>query len=204
MSGRLSWKAISLSLILLLCYGSTRAQDSSSSSQDKKRPTSGAPDYEAVNSGSSQDIPSSDNEVKTPVPIPPELEVRPISSSYPLPTYETLLRWGPVYVRSLELMQNYSKFSNVTSGAQNIFDQNSFNATVLSTDIVYDRLIKHSRLAVEYAPNVQFVNGQVSSNFMNQTVSLNWVEPLSPRWTLGLSDNLRYYSVRNLYGYYTS
>jgi len=99
-------------------------------------------------------------------------------------------------------MQNYSKFSNATSGAGSIFDQNSFNATVLSTEIVYDRLIDNSRLVVEYAPNVQVVNGQVSSNFVNQTVSLNWVRPLSPRWTLGLSDNFRYYSVRNLYGYY--
>jgi len=99
-------------------------------------------------------------------------------------------------------MHNYSKISNVTSGAQNIFDQNSFNATVLSTDIVYDRLIKRSRLVVEYAPNVQLVNGQVSSNFMNQTISLSWVQPLSPRWTLGLFDDFRYFSVRNLYSYY--
>ncbi len=202
MSVRLSWKAISVSLILLLSYEPARAQDRSSSPQDEKRPTSGVPDYTAVDSGSSQDIPSSGIEVKTPISIPPELEVRPLGSSYPLPTYETLLRWGPVYVRSLELMQNYSKFSNATSGAGSIFDQNSFNATVLSTEIVYDRLIDNSRLVVEYAPNVQVVNGQVSSNFVNQTVSLNWVRPLSPRWTLGLSDNFRYYSVRNLYGYY--
>src|SRR6266478_2503893 len=109
-SVRLSWKAISVSLILLLSYEPARAQDRSSSPQDEKRPTSGVPDYTAVDSGSSQDIPSSGIEVKTPISIPPELEVRPLGSSYPLPpTYETLLRWGPVYVRSLELMQNYSK-----------------------------------------------------------------------------------------------
>ena len=46
------------------------------------------------------------------------------------------------------------------------------------------------------------VNGQVGGDFLNQTVQFDWIQQLSPRWTLGISNSLGYYSVRSLYGDY--
>lgn len=186
----------SLILLALVLYVSAL------SGQEPQNPPPAAPDPAATNTDTAQDPQSSDSAVKPVVYAPTQLQVRPMGSSVPLPSYDTLLRWGPVYVRSIELLQNYNQIGSVTGGAQGIFDQSSFNATVLRTDIVYDRPTTLGRFVVEYAPRLTVVNGHVSADFVNQTVQLNWVEPLSSRWTLGLSDSFSYYSVRNLYGDY--
>ena len=184
--------ALSIGGALFLHSGSVRAQESSTSSAEKGQ-------------ASTSDPQSPDNDVKAPVQVPPELEVRPMGSSLPLPTYDTRLRWGSLFVRSVELMHNYSQFQGVTAaGTQGIFDQSSFNATVLRPDFIFDRYLRHSRLVLEYAPLLEAVNGKFSSNFANQTASLEWVQELTPRLTLGLSDYFRYYSVRDLYSYYVN
>jgi hypothetical protein len=99
-------------------------------------------------------------------------------------------------------MQSYDQISNVSSGAQGVFNQGSFNASVLRASIIYDRMIGRNRLEIEYAPRLTIINGTVGSDYLNQTGSLNWVQTLSPRWTLGLSNSVGYFSVRHLYGDY--
>lgn len=195
--GRYAFRGMA-SLILF----SLMLQVSALSGQEPQNPPPVTPDPAVTNAGTAQDAQSSDSAAKPAVYVPTQLEVRSMGSSVPLPSYDTLLRWGPVYVRSIELFQDYDQIGNVTGGAQGIFNQNSFNATVLRTDIVYDRPTALGRFVVEYAPRLTVVNGHVSADFVNQTIALHWVEPLSSRWSLGLSDNFSYYSVRNLYGDY--
>lgn len=192
-----SYRIASLSLFALVLFVS------SSSGQQSPNPPPGPPDPAASNpAGAAQDTQSLDNAVKPAVYAPTEQEIRAIGSSVSLPRYDTLLRWGPIYVRSIELFQSYDQIGNVTSGAQGIFNQDSFNATVLKTDIVYDRPTRLGRFVVEYAPRLTVINGRTNADFLNQTLGANWVEQLSSRWTLGLSDTFTYFSVRNLYGDY--
>lgn len=175
---------------------------SSSSGQEPQNPPTGIPGSATASSSTGQTSQSPDSNVKPAVYAPTQLEVRPMGSSDPLPLYDTLLRWGPVYIRSIDLFQSYDQLGNVTRGAQGIFNQDSFNATILRTDIVYDHATAAGRFVVEYTPRVTIVNGHVSADFVNQSLGTNWVEPLSPRWGLELSDSFSYYRVRNLYGDY--
>jgi hypothetical protein len=199
MGRRFSCNLASLILaVLALGVGPSSAQE------PQNPPTAPPPDTSASKTGAPQDEQSSDsdNAVKPPVYVPAQLEVRAMGSSVALPSYDTLLRWGPVYVRSMEVFQSYNQISDVTGGAQGIYNQNAFNGTALRTDILYDRPTKLGRVVIEYIPRLTVVNGHVSADFLNQTVGLHLVEPLSSRWTLGLSDTFSYYSVRNLYGDY--
>ena len=180
---------------VLACSWSARAQESSSSPQSQEEKA----DKKTPDGNSS---PSGDNPIKTPLLIPVETDILPIGSSSPLPSYETMLRWGPVYLRSLELIQSYDQLSNITGGAQGIFNQSNFLSTILRTDIVYDKRMRQSRLVFEYAPRLTVVNGHVSSDFLNQNLSLNWVQVLSPRWTLNITNTFKYDSVRSPHGDY--
>jgi hypothetical protein len=143
-----------------------------------------------------------DHSVKTPMPVPPEMEIRPIGSSTPLPTYDTLLRWGPLYIRDAEFLQSYDRISDVPGPTPGVFNQGSFSSSILRTSIVYDRQLGQNRLTLQYSPRITVINGHVSGDFVNQTVAFDWIQQLSPRLTLGISNSFGYFSIRNLYGDY--
>lgn len=195
----LNWASLVLSASVL-CTTTTPGQES----QNPPPAVPGTDTNKAntSNGNAPQDPRSADGDAKPVAYGPAGQDIHAIGSSTPLPSYDTLLRWGPVYVRSMEVFQSYDRLIGVTGAAQGIFDQNSFNATVLRTDIVYDHPTKVGRLVIEYAPRLTVVNGHVGADFVNQTLGLNFVQSLSPRWSLGLADNFSYYSVRNLYGDY--
>ena len=93
-----------LGLAVILTAPSARAQSGPPTSQGQEqqqpppdKPTEPNPSGPPQQSSDS----SADSNVKSPLPLPPELEVRPIGSSTPMPTYDTLLRWGPLYVKRL-------------------------------------------------------------------------------------------------------
>lgn len=192
------WASLML-LASALCTAVTPAQESQN---PPVVPDTNTNKTNAASGSSSQDAQSTDSDAKPAAYGPTAQDIRAIGSSTPLPTYDTLLRWGPVYVRSMEVFQSYDRIFGATGATTGIFNQDSFNATVLRTDIVYDHPTKLGRLVIEYAPRLTVVNGHVGADFVNQTLGLNFVQPLSPRWTLGLSDTFSYYSVRNLYGDY--
>jgi len=199
------WRTISISIIsAALCCGVARAQESSTPTQqqDPNNPVSQNSDSSAPKEGASQDSQSADNDIKTPLPVAPSLEVHPVGSSISLPQYDTLLRWGPVYVRTLEFSQSYDQISGAPTAGQGIFNQGSFDTSILRASIVYDRVIGQNRLELEYDPRLTIVNGVVGKDYLNQSANLNYVQTLSPRWTLGLSNSVAYYSVRQLYGDY--
>jgi hypothetical protein len=205
MRGCLFWEATSfMALAIALSSLPAHAQSDPSASVGQE-PTPQSPQGGTNPSGPAQQgqDAGSDNIVKPPVFSPPEMEVRPIGSSTSLPSYDPLLRWGPVYVREVELLQSYDQITNVPgSNPGGIFNQGSFNSTILRTNIVYDRQLGQNRLTLQYAPRLTVVNGHVSGDYANQTTEFDWVQQLSPRWTLGLSNSFSYFAVRSLYGDY--
>jgi len=194
-----------LGLAVILSAPSARAQSGppASQGQEQQQPPPDKP-AEPNPSGPPQQSPdsSTDSNAKSPLPLPPELEVRPIGSSAPMPTYDTLLRWGPLYVQEVELLQSYDRISNTTGTNIGIFNQGSFNSTILRATIVYDKPVRQNRITIQYSPRLTVINGQVNGDFLNQTVRFDWIQQLSPRWTLGISNSVGYFSVRNLYGDY--
>jgi hypothetical protein len=203
MRGRFCWK------VLLLLVPSTGLFSLSSSAQSDPPPNqgqaaspAGQDETKAANSKEQGPDTNADNLVKSPLPASPEMEVRPIGGSTALPTYDTLLRWGPVYVRDIELLQSYDRINALAGASAGTLGQRSFSSSILRADIVYDRQIGQNRLTLQYAPRLTMVNGRVSGDYMNQTVGFDWIQQLSPRWTLGISNTFSYFSVRNIYGDY--
>jgi hypothetical protein len=131
-----------------------------------------------------------------------QTQVRPAGRSSPLLSYDSFLRWGPIFVRTIEFLQGYDQIHPVGGSGQGIFNQRSFTSSVLRADIIYDRQLRQSRLEFQYSPRLTLVNGNVSSNFVNQSANLNWIQQVSPRWTLGVSPSVTYMQVRQLYGEY--
>jgi len=103
----------------------------------------------------------------------------------------------------LEFLEGYDQIDAVGRVSQtSILNQPSFTSSVFRADIIYDRQLKQSRLELQYSPHLNIVNGNVSSNFVNQKANLNWIQQLSPRWTLGVSPSVTYMQVRQVYGEY--
>jgi hypothetical protein len=182
-------------LLTLGCCMPLRAQQESPSSQDDQNPQAQTSSKALAESSSLQRVDSAAG-------LPQGIEVRPAGSSSPLLSYDSFLRWGPIYVRSIEFFQSYDQIEGVGGGGQGIFNQLHFASSIFRTDLVYDRQLNQSRLELEYSPRVTAVNGKVSGEFTNQTANLNWIDQLSPRWTLGVKDSLSYLSARQLFGDY--
>jgi hypothetical protein len=193
MSGRNYASRICLDTLVMFSAFSLRAQDP---------PPTQDPTAQSSSDGSTSAQQPSDSSPKSTVPVPAEMQVHFAGKTNPLLPSDSSLRWGHLYIRTLEFFQSYDQISNATSGTQGIYNQASFNASVFRTAIVYDQPLKKSRLAVEYSPRLTIVNGNVSSDFADQYTNLSWVNQLSPRWTLGIASAFSYYSVRHLYGDY--
>jgi len=198
-----SWKKYLFSLFLTAGLSlPLRAQQPTQSSQDPENGSAKSADPDGSQSQSPNPTDSPDNPVKTPLSTPPQIDIRPAGSSSPLPSYVSFLRWGPLYVRSFEFFQSYDQISNVVNPGGGIFDQGSFNASIFRTDIIFDKQLRRSRLEFEYSPRLTIVNGQVSNDFANQNANVNYVDQISPRWTIGIGGSVIYDSVRHLYGDY--
>ena len=180
MSEHSHWKKILLGLVLtMLCWSPSRAQQEPPSTPD--------------DSTSSKQVDSSPT-------VPLQLEVRPAGRTSPLLSYDSFLRWGPIFVRTVQFLQNYDQIHPVSGTGQGIFNQNGYMSSVFYSDIVFDKQFRQSRLEIQYSPRLAIVNGNVSSNFLNQNANLNWIQQLSPRWTLGVNPSVIYMQVRQLYG----
>ncbi len=203
MSGHYFVKGMSVvTMTLTLSSLPARAQSEPSTSQGQQVPPGAPGQGNPAGTPEQGKDAASDNPIKTPVPLPPDMEVRPIGSSTTLPSYDSFLRWGPIYLREVELLQSYDQISNTSGTNGGIFNQGSFNSTILRAAIVYDKPIGQNRLTLQYAPRLTVVNGHLSGDYMNQTVEFDWIQQLSSRWTLGVANSFSYFSVRSLYGDY--
>ena len=187
--------AIILGLVLaVLCSTPSRAQQEASG-QKEQEPVSQVP-------GSAPSEPATSQPTDSSVIFWPQSGVRPAGST-PVLAYNSFLRWGPLSVRTLEVLQGYDQIEPSSgTAAQGIFNQRSFTSTIFRSEIDYDKQLKQSRLEFQYSPRLSIVNGQVSQNFVNQNANINWTQQLSPRWTLAVGESVTYAAVRQLYGDY--
>jgi hypothetical protein len=194
MSEHSQWKRMSLGLVLtMFCWAPARAQQEPVAALDGQNPPVLASGSEPGQTTSPQPADSSTN-------VPSQAQIRPAGRSSPLLSYSSFLRWGPIYVRTMEFLQGYDQIDAAAGSNQGIFNQRSFTSTVLRTDIIYDRQFKQSRLELQYSPRLTIVNGNVGSNYANQNANMNWVRQLSPRWTLAVNPSVTYMKVRQMYG----
>lgn len=136
-----------------------------------------------------EDSPSLEHPVTVTSTSPP---IRQISSAGFLTQSVSPLRWGPFYVA-------YAQFAEIFDQGSSFNSQGNFQtaASQLSTDIVFDKEFRHSRIAVQYVPRMTILNGQVFGDFVNQDTGANIVFTLTPRLTMDLADHFIYYRSQN-------
>jgi hypothetical protein len=125
-----------------------------------------------------------------PAATTPGLFARALNSASPLGGENGPLQWGWISVRSASFLQYFSdvSFANPSVQPQN----ESVNASELSTSIVVDRAFKRSHLTIQYNPSLAISNGNVYSNALNQTAGLDTSFQLNPRWSLQVTDRFSY------------
>ena len=173
-----------LAVVAILLPQFARAQQESSSAQSQpaepgSRQSDGSSPVQAgATPGAGSEVP----------------EVRQLGKAGPLLPEFSSLRWGPVYVRSIEFIQTADSisFAGQEAGLRRV-------ASVFRTNIAYDHTFRRSRLAIQYQPRVALVNGRVERNFANHNLSFDSYYRLTRRWTLGVSDELSYYRNRILF-----
>jgi hypothetical protein len=186
--GRLSiWLTLCFTLMNLAQPKCALAQDSGQATDKDK-------------SSSQDSSKSSDSTVATPAnPVSaswPDSYIRQIGTSGLLAGNRQGVGWGSLYIPSAGV-----------SGIVDSFDATStqpgavFATVVLQTVVVYDHKLGSSRFAIQYEPNVAFVDGQVVSNFSNQNASLDILIYQRPRWSVRFSDSFRYAYTQQTLGY---
>lgn len=97
------------------------------------------------------------------------------------------LHFGPIYDTSFSMfyvLGNGLVFNPTT----NVLSTQIENAGVFKTTLVYDRMVRRNRFAIQYSPEMVIINGRLEQNLSNQAVSLDTVYLLSPRWSVWLSN----------------
>jgi hypothetical protein len=135
-----------------------------------------------------------------PVPIPAQFQVSRLGSSQWLqPGAHSPLHLGPFYVGSADFV---FLAANDLSGTQSLPGSvGNYNYLgIVRTNINFDHLFKDGRFTFQYLPEMTVVNGQVSSNFNNESLTYTYTRPLSSRWNFSIVDNFNSVDGRILYG----
>jgi len=172
---RFAWLGV---LALLLPLG-VRAQ---------QEPTNPQNDQQASEVNRQSGESSSIQTQTTPTPAPANQEVLQIGRATPLRPSMTPLRWGPLYVASVDLFESYNQLEPS--------DQSTplrRSTMLLRTNIVFDHMFSpRSRFTFQYEPRFAVVNGQARSNFINQNLSFQSFYQFTPRLRMVIGDSFRY------------
>lgn len=128
-------------------------------------------------------------------PVNPDRhEVKEMGRATPLPAALGPLRWGLIYLRSLEFFQMFgvSRRANLTGNGDTV-------ASVFQGTFAFDKQFKSSRVSLQYRPNITIGNGKVYNNLTSHDVQFDtgYSHPLSRRWTMNLLEGVTYRSARN-------
>lgn len=104
------------------------------------------------------------------------------------------LRWGSLYIGSLEFNQGYDQFNGGPSTNPGVF-----HSSLFQTNVTYDVQLSRSRFAFQWQPQLGTINGQFMNNLSNQNVSADYATLLTPRLSMHIQDHFGYTSVRNLF-----
>lgn len=192
------WWALTLLVVPLLFGSPVQAQQESSSAQTTVQ---GQPD-EIANSPSVDDSAAVQG-TSSGLPIPAavaigDMPVHTIGGASLLDS-TSRLRWGDLSVGTVSFLQAFENLQPNGGSGIGIGPLNN-NISVLTTQIIYDRPFRRSRLALQYRPQVIVYNGVFQGNFLNQDAQLNTYFALSPRWMLGLQGAVVYLNSRNTFG----
>jgi len=104
------------------------------------------------------------------------------------------LHWGRLYIPQASINGVEQHFQAQGTGG-GVSGSSSF--ALFQTLVVYDRQFSKNRLALQYQPDVAIQNGQVATNFNNQTASVDWILYSRPRLSIRFSDSFSYYSSQH-------
>lgn len=125
--------------------------------------------------------------------------VRQLGGAGPLLSGISRARLGRLALHSFDFFQTYDaiRFNNTSDQSANPYVRRV--ASILRANIVYDRPFRRSRFALQYTPRFAMVNGKPEDNFSNHNLSFDTYYLLSPRWSLGISDQAAYHNERILF-----
>jgi hypothetical protein len=107
-------------------------------------------------------------------------------------------------VRAVSFTQIYDHANYVDSSAPTAFSGSGFssNTSLFQADLAFNHLLRHGQIALQYAPRLAIINGNVYPDYSNQNVSFNMLFNPTARWSVGFFDTFTYFSSQNVFASY--
>jgi hypothetical protein len=173
--------------------GGSSQDDSQAGQSDRNNQNPGNNNSQDTNTPAPQDAPFTGlNSV-----APPQTQIYQIGTASllsPIGRYH----WGPLSLGSSDVRAavDVIRPTNVAEGPAE-----TDVLSLIETSINFDKQIgANNRLTFQYLPRIAVTNGQVAYDYLNQNVAIDSYFLLSPRWTLGLSDQFVLTSNQGLTG----
>lgn len=201
-------KRVSTSILALICFAlivfslPTRvfAQDQEPGAAQEGE--SSSRNHDAVeNQDSKVDDASGGAPAIAPVSIDNPPTVQRVGFASPLGKERGPIQWGRFYVSTVSLIYELAdglRIDPVNLSSERVINQ----AGVFSTGLVYDRMFRRSRVALQYEPSLAFVNGRMINDFSSHQFGFSTYYFFSRRWSMELHDSYTRRSSRLLYGNY--
>ena len=120
--------------------------------------------------------------------------VHSVDGASPLDIANSLWNNSVFALSSVSLTQSYYLDGSPAQGSSGHL------MTIMSSAFAMDRYIGRTRFALQYKPQVSIVDGEVMSDLLNQTATLNFAQQLAPRLSMSLSDSFSYLGNRQFNG----
>ncbi len=123
--------------------------------------------------------------------------VREIGRATLLTSELSQLRWGSVFLRSVQFLQAFGPDNGSFGSARD----RSVTTSLFQATVAYDKQFRHSRLALQYRPFVGITNGRTYTSFSNRGVDFqtDFYRRLNPRWSMSIAEGLAYHGANSLY-----
>jgi len=197
----IQWIVLLAALALACLPAGAQSSQQGGSSQD---------DSQANQTNGNNQNPANNNPQDTNTPAPQDVPFSGLNSVAPPQTqiYQigtaSLLspvgryHWGPLSLGSSDVRAAVDVI-RPTNPAEGPSETDILS--LIETSINFDKQIgANNRFTFQYLPRIAVTDGQVAYDYLNQNVAINSYFLLSPRWTLGLSDQFVLTSNQGLTG----